>query len=148
MIAGGLIRALGAWAVAVLIAYLAATTFATMAVVLSLHNLGAPVAFLQGLRMIAHDWLAMTGIFLPVIALGFAIAMPVAGGLGRWKPDWRSGLFAAAGAAALVAVHLALKASFGITPIAVARSLPGLASQALAGACGGWACATLRAHWR
>lgn len=55
-------------------------------------------------------------------------------------------LFAAAGAATLVAVHLVLKASFGITPIAIARSLTGLASQAVAGAAGGWVYATLKAR--
>ena len=48
-----------------------------------------------------------------------------------------------AGAAALLAVHLGLKAAFDITPIAIARTGAGLAVQALCGACGGYLFARL-----
>jgi hypothetical protein len=148
MITGGLIRKLGAWAIAVLAGYIVAVTAATAAVALSLNQLEVPLTAGAVLRMIVHDWWGLRGMFLPAIALGFAIAMPIAALLARRKARWRAALFALGGAVALIMVHLAMKAAFGITPIAIARTLPGLLTQALAGAAGGWAFATVRAHWR
>lgn len=147
MIAARLIGASGAFALSVLTAYLAAATCATLAVVISLRGLAVPVNTQDALGMIAHDWRGMAGMFLPVIAAGFAIALTVAALIGRRWPHWRRALFVVAGAAALVTVHLALQAAFDITPIAVARSLPGLASQAAAGAAGGCVFAALSRRW-
>lgn len=138
MIGSRLIGVLGAFAAAVLIAYLLASTFATLSVTLRLVGLDVPLSLLDVLYMIGHDWLGLSGSLLPLLALGFVIALPVAAALARWRPGWRTPLYAVAGAVALVTVHLSLKAAFGITPVAVARSTPGLASQALAGAAGGW----------
>ena len=56
----------------------------------------------------------------------------------RRLPGWRRLLFPLAGAVAMVALHLTLKAAFDITPIAAARSGTGLLLQALAGAVGGY----------
>lgn len=148
MIAARLIGAAGAFALAVLTAYLAAATGASLAVVISLRGLAVPVSAQDALGMIAHDWRGMAGMFLPVVAAGFAIAMTVAALIGRRRPHWRPALFVVAGAAALVTMHLALQAAFDITPIAVARSLPGLASQAAAGAAGGYVFAVLIGRWR
>lgn len=144
MIGGRLIGMLGAFVATVLAAYLAASTFATLSVVIRLRELEVPLSASDVLYMIGHDWLGLTGIFLPVLALGFALALPAAAGLARWQSGWRTVFYTAAGAVALVTVHLALKAAFGITPVAVARSVPGLASQALAGAAGGWLFTRLR----
>lgn len=138
----------GAFAAAVLVAYLAAATCATLAVVTSLRMLAVPVSLRDTLGMIAHDWHGMIPMFLPLVAAGMALGFTVAALTARWRPRWRSGLFVAAGAVALLAIHLLLHAAFGITPIAVARTLSGLASQAVAGAAGGWMFAALSARWR
>ncbi len=144
MIANKLIRVAAAWALAALAGYLLAATFASASVALTLSGLDVPLSAGDVAGMIVHDWAGMTGIFLPVIAAGYAIALPLAAALARRWPAGRTLLFALAGGAALLTVHLALKAAFGITPIAVARSWAGLASQALAGAAGGWLFAAMR----
>ncbi|MEJ8568070.1 hypothetical protein [Elongatibacter sediminis] len=144
MIASAPIRIVTAWMAAVVLAYLLAATFATGAVVLALRRLEVPLDPGTVFGMVLHDWAGMTGIFLPAVAIGLALALPVAAGLARHRPEWRIGLAVLAGAVALVAVHLILKASFGITPVAVARTIPGLLSQAVAGAAGGGLYAVLR----
>ena len=47
-------------------------------------------------------------------------------------------LYVLAGAAAMLTLHLAMNAVFGLTAIAIARSTAGLTLQALAGAAGGF----------
>jgi hypothetical protein len=133
-----LISLSGRYAIAVLTTYALASFFSTQSVAASLAAMGVAVSWAERLRMSLHDLLGMTGIFLPVIAAAFAIALPVATWLVRGRPAWRKPLYILAGAVALVAVHLALRAAFGITPVAGARSLIGMMSQALAGAIGGF----------
>ena len=128
---------------AVVIAYLLASAFSTLSVASHLDDMGVGVQVSTLTRMIGQDWLGMWAIFLPVIAIGMAIALPIAGWLSRRKPDLRSGWFALGGATALFVVHLALELSFDIVPVAGARSALGLGSQALAGGIGGLAAAML-----
>jgi len=55
----------------------------------------------------------------------------------RWLARWRLPLYAVAGGAALITIHLILHLAFGLTPIAIARTAGGLLLQGLAGATGG-----------
>lgn len=139
-----LIRLLGAYVLSVLSSYVVASLFSTQSVIASLAGMGVTVEWGERLQMSLHDLAGMSGIFLPVIAAAFAIALPVAGWLSRRKPGWRKAIFMLAGAVGLVAVHLALKAAFDIIPIAGARSIVGLSAQALAGAIGGYTFAAYR----
>ncbi|HLF30631.1 MAG TPA: hypothetical protein VI566_06330 [Xanthomonadales bacterium] len=132
------IRVLGRYILAVLVSYTLASLFSTQSVVASLGSLGVTVTWPERMRMGLQDLAGMRGVFLPVIAAAFALALPVASWLGRRRPTWRKHLFALAGAVGLIAVHLSLKAAFDIIPIAGARSALGLAAQALAGAVGGY----------
>lgn len=135
---------MGIYVVAVLTSYVLASLFSTQSVIASLAGMGVTVGWDERLHMGLHDVAGMTGIFLPAIAAAFAIALPVAGLLSRKKPRRRTGIFMLAGALGLVSIHLALSAAFGIIPIAGARSIPGLAAQALAGAIGGYCFAACR----
>ncbi len=127
-----------AWALAVLLAYSLATLFATQSVISHLADMAIPLSLGERLQMTASDQLGMTGMYLPLIAVGMLIAMLVAGFLGRRSPQRRTPLFMLAGAVAMISIHLALNWSFDITLVAVARSPLGLLSQALAGAAGAY----------
>lgn len=132
-----MIRGLLAFVVACVVAYALAAIAATQSVLARVQELGLPVGFGQRLSATGHDLLGMGSSYLPIIAIGFAIAFSLAALLTRWLPAWRTALYLTAGFGAVVAAHLILHATFGITPIAAARTLPGLLIQGLAGAAGG-----------
>lgn len=136
-------RRLGAYLLAVLVAYVLATVSATQHVAGSLESMDVEVGAGTRLAMIGHDLIGMTSSFLPLVALGLLIAFLVAALIVRRAQGLRLLLYPLAGAVAVVCVHLALKAAFGITAVAAARTLGGLAMQALAGAVGGYVFARL-----
>lgn len=131
------IRILGAYLVAVGVGYTLASLFSTVSVVASLYDMDIPISPLQFLRMSLKDLAGMAGSFLPMIAVAFAIALPLAAWLGRRQPAWRTAWFALAGATAVVAVHFSLETAFDIILVAGARSALGLVAQAVAGVAGG-----------
>lgn len=132
-----MIRRLGAFLLAALIAYALAAIAATQSVLGRLAEMGIEVNLAQRLGATGHDLLGMASSYLPIIAIGLGIAFTAAALLARWLETWRAVLYPLAGFAAIVAANLILHASFGITPIAAARTLPGLLVQGLAGAVGG-----------
>ena len=138
-----LARTSGAFLAAVLITYVAAALFATQSVVARLQAMDIAIRLSERLAMSLQDLVGMAGMFLPIIAAGFAIALPIAALLTRLAPKRRTALYMLAGATALVAVHLGLQIAFDITPVAVARSTIGLLSQAIAGTLGGYCFARL-----
>ena len=122
---------------AVAVAYVLASVFATQSVVSSLAGMGLVLSLGERLSMTVRDLGGMAGMFLPMVAFGLLIAFMTTALICRYKGQWRTPLYTLAGAIAVVCVHLALNAAFGVTPIAVARTSTGLLSQALAGAAGG-----------
>jgi len=132
------VQTLLAWAAAVLLTYGLACLAATQSVAGRLAGMGIPVSFAERLQMSGQDLLGMVGLFLPLIAVGLLLAYLVAGWLGRRQPTRRTGLFMLAGAVAMLSIHLALRWSFDLDLIAVARTPLGLLSQALAGLAGGY----------
>ena len=128
---------LGIYLAAVAAAYILAAVSATQSVVSSLAGMGVGVSWPERLAMTVHDLGGMAGMFLPLIALGFLLAFLSTALLCRWWGRWRFILYPVAGAAAVASIHLLLHFSFGITPVAIARSSGGLVVQALAGAVGG-----------
>ncbi len=133
-----MIKTLAAYTWAVLVAYFLAVIFATQFVVASLIGMGIAVSWAQRLEMSFKDIVGMTGIFLPLVAVGFLIALGAAGILSRRNPTQRTFLFILAGALAMISIHLTLRYAFDVNLVAVARTLTGLFSQALAGAVGGY----------
>jgi hypothetical protein len=133
-----MIKTLAAYTWAVLVAYFLAVIFATQFVAASLIGMGIEVSLAQRLEMSFKDVIGMTGMFLPLVAVGFLIALGAAGILSRRNPLKRTFLFTLAGALAMIAIHLGLKFAFDINLVAVARTLIGLFTQAIAGAVGGY----------
>jgi len=133
-----MLRIFGAYLLAVLLTYLAAAIAATQSVMSSLADMGVAVPLADRLVTTGQDLVGMAALFLPIIAVALGIAFPVAALVLRWRPDWRWFGYPLAGGAALLGVHVALELAFGITPVAAARSVPGLTVQALCGALGGW----------
>lgn len=132
-----LARRLGAWLLAVAVAYVLATATATQYVVAQLSRMGIGVNLGERLAMTGQDIIGMASMFLPMVAFALLIAFMTAALLCRWLSRWRLPLYLLAGATAVVCIHLGLNLAFGITPVAIARSWGGLLLQASAGAAGG-----------
>ena len=96
--------------------------------------------------MTLSDLAGMAGMFLPLIAFALLAAFLVAALIVYWWGRWRIALYVIAGATAIVTLHLTLHLAFSLTPVAIARSVPGLFVQALAGAAGGYLYVRLRGH--
>ncbi len=133
-----MMKRLSAYLVACVGTYLLAATAASQSVLSSLESMGVPVDLSTRLSVTGHDLLAMSGSYLPLIAIGLLIAFLVAGALSKLLSRQRLLLFVLAGAIAVFAIHALLKLSFGITPVAAARTGGGLVIQMLAGSAGGY----------
>jgi len=122
---------------AVAVAYLLASMSATQAVVSSLSGMGVEINLAERTAMTLRDIGGMAGMFLPMVAFALLVAFMATALICRYWNRWRLPLYLFAGAVALVCIHLALNLAFGITPVAIARNLPGLIMQGAAGAAGG-----------
>jgi hypothetical protein len=136
-VAGLLVRKLGIYLAAVLTTYLLATATASLHVAASLSAMGLVLSLAERASMILNDLAGMAGMFLPLIAFALLIAFLVTALVHRLLGRGQVLLYVLAGAVALLALHLALRAAFDLTPVAIARSSGGLLLQALAGAAGG-----------
>jgi len=133
-----MLRIIGAYLLAVVVTYISAAVAATQSVMARLADMGVAVGLGDRLLTTGQDLVGMAPMFLPIIAIAFAIAFPVAALALRWRPDWRWFGYPLAGGVAILMVHVALQAAFNITPVAAARSILGLTFQALCGVLGGW----------
>lgn len=132
-----MIRRLGLFLLAVLTTYVLATVASSLAVAASLRGMGVSVPANTAASMIGQDLFGMADMFLPMVAFGLLIAFMTAALIFRILARVRILLYLLAGATAMICMHVLLHLAFGITPVAAARSMPGLALQALAGAAGG-----------
>ncbi len=133
-----MLRTLCAYLGAVITAYATATIAHTQWVLWSLSRMGAPVGLDDRLAATGHDLVGMATSYLPIIAVGLAIAFPVAGLLARSLPRLRWLAYPLGGGVALLAIHVILYQLLAVTPIASARTMLGLTVQALCGVLGGW----------
>lgn len=138
---------LGAYLSAVAAGYLLATLTATQAVVSRLAAMGVDVPLAQRAAMSLQDIAGMAGMFLPMVAFALLAALLSAALLCRWLWRWRPLVYTAAGAVALVSIHLTLNLAFGLHPVAVARSSGGLLLQAAAGGAAGFIYLYLALRW-
>ena len=106
-------------------------------------ELGAPIGSSQRLFALTHDVLSMASAYLPILAVALLVAFVLAAPVARRLPRFRSVGFAFAGAVSVYAVILLLLLLFGTHGITVTRTLPGLISQCMAGALGGYIFAAL-----
>lgn len=130
-----------------IIAFIAAVVVAEATVaVVNAHSVMARLADLGietplGTRFATYgqDVVGLAGTFVPVLALGFAIAFTVAWAVVRWLlPGWRSLGYPLAGAVCLGVVIVALGQIFLTHPIPATRSLLGTVAVLACGALGGW----------
>jgi len=133
-----LARRLAAWLLAVAAAYLMACLTATQAVVVDLGRMGVHVPLGERALMTGRDVLGMASTLLPMVAFALLVAFMAAALLCRWLERWQVAVYALAGAAGLINIHITLHLALGLTPVAIARSCGGLMLQGLAGGIGGF----------
>lgn len=132
-----MLQALKAYVLAVLLAYLFASVAATQLVLAQVAAMGVAVSLGDRLTASLHDLQGLILSYLLLIAVAFAVALPVAAGLHWQLQRQRALLYGLAGFIAIVALHTIMKAVLGVSGIAATRSLAGLLSQGVAGAFGG-----------
>jgi hypothetical protein len=131
-------RVLKAFFPAVILAFVLASVLFTQFNLAALQAMGQEVSTGVRIATTFDDLIGMASSYLLLILVAFILGLPVAAGLSRLAPGHRALLFTLAGFAAVIALHLIMKAALGITAIAVTRTLPGLLAQGLAGAVGGY----------
>jgi len=132
------VRNASSYLAAVVAAYVLGAIFISQGNIASVVALNFDVSLAQRFEAALHDVSNMTGIYLPVIAVAYVIALPVAAFIIKYLPKHRMILYIAAGATALVSIHIILKLLLGFSGIAATRSVVGMAAQAIAGGVGGY----------
>lgn len=138
-------RVASAFFPAVILSYILAATLVSQVNLASIAPLGVPVDAAMRLQVMLHDVIGMASSYLLLILLALAIGFAVAAGVVRFDPAHRVLWYTLAGFVAVLVLHLTMKALLGLSGIAATRSLPGLISQAMAGAAGGYLFARLSA---
>lgn len=130
-------RVLFGYLMAVVSAYVLASLLATQLVLWDVAAMGVPVNLADRLHASSHDLVGLAPTFGALLAIGFLIAFPVAGGIIRWLPGLRVLGFTLAGAVAMLVLLSALQILLGVMPLAAARTWTGTCLMVLAGAMGG-----------
>ncbi len=133
-----MIRSAFAFLVAVLVAYLIGATLATQHVLGALTEMGMEIDFGVWLEATLHDLLGMSATYAPLIAVAFAIGIPVALLICRGRPGWRRIGYVTGCFTAMIVLHLLLTQVLDVTPVAATRFFGGLIQQGLAGAVAGY----------
>ena len=127
-----------AYLIAVAVTYLLGAVLATQVVLARVRGMGMSVTLGDRFHATTHDLAGLAGSYLPLIAIALVPGLFAASRLARWWPRFGAVLYPLAGAVAVVAIHLAVKALLGLNGIAAVREWHGLALQALAGWVGGY----------
>lgn len=131
-------RIVGSFLVAVIAAYILGAIFISQGNIASIVAMDFDITLAQRFEAAIHDVTHMTDIYLPIIAISFLIAMPVATLIIKYVPNLRTIGYVLAGAAGLLAIHLIMKMVLGFSGIAPTRTIVGLLAQAIAGGVGGY----------
>jgi len=115
-----------------------ASVLATQVILARLTGMGIPVTLRDRLDATAHDLLGLATSYLPLMLLAYLLALPVAVALSAYLTRFRVLIYGLAGAVAVIAIHLIIKAVLGLNGIAAVRDLHGLLLQGLAGWFGGY----------
>ncbi len=138
-----MLRILVAFLAAVVATYLLAAAFSTQVILHQVADLGLPISLSVRLDTTLEDLLAMLPMYLPFVAASLFVAVPVSALALKVVPLPRALGCVIGGAAALWALHTIMFAVFGIHALPATRSIVGLATQAIAGAIGGYVYAKL-----
>ena len=137
-------RVFGSYVLAVLVAYVLGAMAATQSVLASLEAMGVVVSMGERLSTTGKDLIGMFPFYALIVAVAFAIALPVANLIAKYLPGWRAFGMVAAGVVALTLPHILMNELLEISPIAATRTTLGLLVQGLAGGVGGYAFYFLR----
>lgn len=135
-------KTIAGYLAAVLVTYVLGAIFISQGNIAAVIAMGFDIGFSHRVQAMVHDVSHMYDIYLPLVAIGLGIALPVAALIIRFVPNLRLVGYVLAGFAAMIAIHVILKAVLGLTGIAPTRELIGLIAQGAAGALGGFAF-----HW-
>ena len=119
-------------------AYILGSILSTQVILQRIESLGLPITPRNRFDASWHDVLGMATSYQPLMAVAFLLALPVAAGLGRLLPRVRFLLYPLAGLAAVIALHLIMRAVLGLNGVASVRDLHGLLLQGGAGWLGGY----------
>ena len=133
-----MIRSIGAFVVAVLVAYVIGAALATQHVLGSLTTMGMNIDFGVWAHATLHDLISMAGLYAPLLAVAFLVALPVILLVCRGRPGWRRIGYTTGFFAAVVVMHTIMPMVLNVTPVAATRMFGGLIQQGLAGAVGGY----------
>jgi hypothetical protein len=133
-----IVRNVASFFAAVITAYVIGAIFISQGNIASVVAMKLDISVAQRFDAAFHDVTHMTNIYLPVIAVSYLIAMPVASLIIKYVPQQRLLLYVLAGAVGLVAIHVIMKSLIGFSGIAATRSVVGLIAQAIAGGVGGY----------
>jgi hypothetical protein len=136
------LRWLMAWALGVVVAGALGSVIQSQFNLARISGLGESIGLATRLQTTGHDLVHFAPIYLIIVALGFLIALVVAGALVRRLPGHGGWLFPLAGFLAVAAALGLMNAMLPVTVIGAARSVAGFIALCLAGALGGWL------HWR
>lgn len=131
-------KTLTAFVAAAILAYLLGVVFISQGNIASVVGLGFDVTLSQRLQAVVHDATHMLTIYLPLVAASLLVGLPVTYGIVRYKPQLRMFGYMLAGCIALLAVHVIMKVTLGLSGIAATRSISGLLAQGIAGAAAGF----------
>lgn len=141
-------RLLLAFLAAILLSAVLGSLVQTQVSLAALSGLGVDIGLAERLRASGADLLGFAPMYAAVVAVAFLLGFPVAALLGHVLPGLRTRLYALAGAVAILTALILMRTLIGLSPIASAREVHGLALHGLAGAVGGLGFAWLRARHR
>ena len=133
-----MIRSIGAFLVAVLVAYVIGAVLATQHVLGALTMMGMNIDFGVWAHTTIHDLFGMFATYAPLIAVAFLVALPVILLICRGRPGWRRLAYVTGFFTAVIALHLIMPLVLNVNPVASTRLFSGLLQQGLAGAVGGY----------
>ncbi len=134
-----ILRLILAFLAAVVTTAVLAAAASTQFVLAELARLGIDIGMGDRLSMTVQDIMGMGMMYLPIVAVAFLLAFGIAALVIRYLlPGWLVPGYTLAGFTGILAILLIMLAAFGLVPIAGARSIPGMLSQGLAGAVGGY----------
>jgi hypothetical protein len=132
-----MLRVLFGYGAAVLATYVVCVLLISQTNLSHIIAMGGVVDTSIRLDAVWHD-LSHMYLYLLMVAVSFAIALPVATWVIRRLPDLRLIGYVLAGFVGLIVIHIVLKAILGGSIIAPTRTIMGLLGQGLAGAAGGY----------
>ena len=132
------IRSIGAFLAAVLVAYVIGAVLATQHVLGALTMMGMDIDFGVWAHATLHDLVGMFATYAPLITISFLVGLPVILLICRGRPQWRRTGYITGFFVAILVMHWLMPLLLDVNPVAATRRFGGLLQQGLAGAVGGY----------